>query len=337
MIDFSEQNLDDMDFGKIDLSGSIFNRSSLKRAKFIGGTYRNSLFEELQPDALEDTEFSFSDFSGASIVDYDGAQSVPFMSSELHGTSFTEVHAPLSLEGCTSNTLTLHDGFGTLTIQDGSHDEIKIVLGVHDDCVFEDTNVKLYLNQTAMRRAVVSNSDYFIEEMDGNIEGLTLDQSKGTLVTKNDPFFRNLTVKGGELNLLNKRLYNFEFGDQCWIRFSRPTRSFEKGKMNLGKYVFLNRDVYFEGIKCENADLLGKGVQFLNFAQVEVLRSSFVRFSIADGTTFYNCDFKDVEFYKCDLGSASFINCRFKNVDFTTSNTSNITLTRCIRNGVKGL
>jgi uncharacterized protein YjbI with pentapeptide repeats len=65
MIDFSEQNLDDMDFGGIDLSGSIFNTSSLKRAKFIGGTYRDSLFEELQPDDLEDNELSPSDFSGA--------------------------------------------------------------------------------------------------------------------------------------------------------------------------------------------------------------------------------------------------------------------------------
>lgn len=337
MIDFSEQNLDDMDFGRIDLSGSIFNKSSLKRAKFIGGTYRDSLFEELQPDALEDTEFSFSDFSGARIVDYDGAQSVPFMSSDLHGALFSEVHAPLSLQGCNSNTLTLHDGFGTLTIQDGSHDEIKIDQGVHDDSVFEETTVKLYLSQTVMRRAVFSNSNYSIEFSDGNIEGLVLDQSKGKLVTKNDYFFRNLTVEGGQLNLLAKSLYNFEFRDQCWIRFSRPTRSFEKGKMKLGKYVFLNNEIYFEGVKCENADLLGKGVQFLNFTQVEVLKSIFVRFSIADGTTFYNCDFKDVEFYKCDLGSASFINCRFTNVDFFTSKTSNITLTRCIRNGVRGL
>lgn len=336
MIDFSKQNLDGMDFGGIDLSGAIFDYSSLKRTQFIGGTYKDSDFEGLQRDGLEDAKLLFSDFSGAVFRDYYGSQSVSFGDVDLSGVTFRDFEAPLSLEGCNSTSLYFFGGSGEINVARGSLTYLSIQDGEHDDSLFEDTSVNLNLVQSSMKRTTIRNSTYKIEAKIEELEGLELDQSKGTLNRVDLTELKNLTVKGGDHNLIVDELNGFSFGGSCWIKFNKRTRTFDSGKMGLGKYIFFNNVLHFKGVICEDADLLGKGDQILNFKNSTIVDSSLVRFSVADGL-FYKCDFKNVDFYKCDLGGSSFIECKFNNVDFTTSATSNITMTRCQKSGVKGL
>ena len=68
MIDFSNENLDGMDFSNVTLDGSDFSRTTLVKSKFINGSYRECLFEDITPAF----EGSSSDFSGSTFRNVEG-------------------------------------------------------------------------------------------------------------------------------------------------------------------------------------------------------------------------------------------------------------------------
>ncbi len=339
MIDFSDENLDGMNFNSVTLDGSDFSRSSLKESTFINGSYKNCLFEDIKYPAFEDVWLKNSDFSGSTFKNVDG-EDIIFIGSTLDNVSFSESAHEISLVGCTSNLLSITEMLAPLSIEGGNVDSLKVKDCVLNSSDFEKTRVTLELKSTQATQCnfIESPLFYVYADDDSNISQMGFLDSEGDLRIDPQTKCNALDVRGGTIFIHSgNTLKNFKFRGGCWIRFYDPTRLFVAGRFGSGKFSFLNNTTSITDSNFKGSDLLGdRGKQEFSGSQTTFEGVTFVKFTFKN-SRFFDCTFKDVNFYQCDLDKTSFVKCKMENVDFRTSNTSGVSFFRTQKNGVKGL
>ncbi len=331
MIDFSNENLDGMDFSNVTLDGSDFSRTTLVKSKFINGSYRECLFEDITPAF----EGSSSDFSGSTFRNVEG-EGVYITESTLDDVSFSEGDHEIALWGCTSNRLELTEMLTTLNINGG---RINIY---GKDCIVDssefEARVTMQLRATQATFCSFINSLFYLYADDSNINNMRFLESEGTIKIDPKTACDDLDVRGGKIHIISgKPLMNFRFRGGCWLKFYDPTRCFNSGSFGKGKFSFLNRSTSIKDSRLKGSDLLGdKGIQDFKGTSTTFEGVTFVGF-IFNNSRFSDCTFENVTFYQCDLGKTSFVRCRLNNVDFRTSNTLKVSLHQTQHTGVKGL
>ncbi len=339
MIDFSDENLDDMDFSGVTLDGSDFSRTTLTNNKFVNGSYRSCLFEDIKFPAFEDATISSSNFSGSTFKNVDG-MSVSFMSSTLNNVSFSEGDHEIALWGCTSSKLNLTEMLAPLSIDGGLINSLKLKDCIVDFSEFEKARVTMELKSTqATVCQLISCPLFYIYADDAsNISQMKILHSEGTIRVDPQTACNALDVTGGTIHINSgNTLKNFKFRGGCWIKFYDPTRNFDSGSFGAGNFYFLNNTTSITDSNFKRSDLLGDtGRQEFSGTSTTFEGVTFAKFTFKN-SQFFQCTFKNVTFYQCDLGNTSFVGCHLNNVDFRTSNTRGISLHQTQKNGVKGL